>query len=284
MKMSKGKKVCLAAVILAFAAVWILWGNTALETTEYGIRSERLPEAFSGFRIVQVSDLHNAAFGEDNAALLRQISQAGPDIIVITGDLVDSRRTDTEIALAFARAAAQIAPVYYVSGNHEARIGAYTELKNGLKEAGVTVLENEKVRLQRGQAYITLAGIDDPSFLTSYLFGDDETVVFDALEHLLEASDGYTVLLSHRPELFDTYACAGVDLVFSGHAHGGQFRIPFVGGLVAPDQGIFPKYDAGVYSQGGLRMVVSRGLGNSIIPVRIHNRPELIVVTLETAG
>lgn len=157
----------------------------------------------------------------------------------------------------------------------------YEELKMGLKDAGVTVLENQKVQITRDGESITLMGIQDPSFRTNYLFGDAESVSRQAICELQNESDGFTVLLSHRPELFDVYVDTGIDLVFSGHAHGGQFRLPFIGGLVAPNQGLFPKYDAGRFDEDNTTMIVSRGVGNSIIPLRINNPPELVVVELK---
>lgn len=268
----------LAAAVLT---LWILWSNTVLEVNEYTVTSYHLPDAFDGFRIAHVSDLHNAEFGDNNTLLLGLLRQSRPDIIVITGDLVDSRHTNLEIALRFAEEAAEIAPCYYVSGNHESRISEYPALKSGLKAVGVTVLENERLALERNGKTITLIGVDDPSFRTDYLFGDSAAVMADVLQDLV-AEDSYTILLSHRPELFDTYAKSGVDLVFSGHAHGGQFRLPFLGGLVAPNQGPFPEYDAGLYTEGRTNMLVSRGIGNSIIPIRINNRPEILVVSLHS--
>ena len=269
----------IVAIILVLV-VWIRWGNTALEINEYKIVSNSVPQNFHGFRIAQVSDLHNAEFGEGNSKLLELLSQTEPDIIVLTGDLIDSRNTDIEIALAFAREALKIAPVYYISGNHEARVSEYEGLKMGLAEAGVIVLENQKVEITREGESITLMGIDDPSFQERYLFGDAEGVAKQTIETLQRESDGYTVLLSHRPELFELYVETGMDLVFSGHAHGGQFRLPFIGGLVAPNQGFFPKYDAGLFSEENTTMIVSRGVGNSIVPLRFNNRPEIIVVML----
>ena len=242
--------------------------------------SNKIPEAFTGFRIAQVSDLHNAEFGEGNEKLIELLSLSRPDMIVITGDLIDSRHTDIEIALEFARQAIKLAPVYYVSGNHEARVREYEDLKMGLAEAGVIVLEDQKVQITREGESISILGIDDPSFQEDYLFGYAASVTSSALSELQNESEGYTVLLAHRPELFETYVDAGVDLVFSGHAHGGQFRLPFIGGLVAPNQGFFPKYDAGLFSEGSTTMIVSRGVGNSIIPIRFNNRPEIILVTL----
>lgn len=276
------KKRCIISIIavaLLGLIAWTVWGNTALEISTYAIVSNRLPNSLSGFRIAQVSDLHNAEMGEGNEKLLAILREAEPDIIVITGDLVDSYHTDIDIALRFAESAMKIAPCYYVTGNHEARISEYDDLKTGLESAGVVVLENERIELERNSEAITLIGVDDPSFQTDYLMEDSATVMSSALKGLT-GNDAYTILLSHRPELFDTYAVSGVNLVFSGHAHGGQFRLPFIGGLVAPNQGLFPEYDSGLYTEGATSMLVSRGIGNSIIPIRFNNRPEVIVVKL----
>ena len=279
--MNRKKRVLFVVVfVLVVLIVWTLWGNTALEVNEYEVVSDRILQGFEGFRIAQVSDLHNAEFGEGNEKLIQMLSQTNPDIIVITGDLIDSRHTDIEIALDFARLAIKLAPVYYVSGNHEARVHEYEDLKMGLAEAGVVILENQKVQITREGESITLMGIADPSFQEDYLFGDSESVARQAIEDLQNESDGYTILLSHRPELFGLYVDTGMDLVFSGHAHGGQFRLPFVGGLVAPNQGFFPKFDEGRYTEENTTMIVSRGVGNSIIPVRFNNRPEIVLVTL----
>ena len=279
--MNRKKRVLfVVAFVLVVLIVWTLWGNTALEVNEYEVVSDRIPQGFEGFRIAQVSDLHNAEFGEGNEKLIQLLSQTDPDVIVITGDLIDSRHTDIEIALDFARQAVKIAPVYYVSGNHEARVREYEDLKMGLAEAGVVILENQKVQITREGESITLMGITDPSFQEDYLFGDSESVARQAIERQQNESDGYTILLSHRPELFNLYVDTGMDLVFSGHAHGGQFRLPFVGGLVAPNQGFFPKFDEGRFAEENTTMIVSRGVGNSIIPLRFNNRPEIVLVTL----
>ncbi len=269
-------------VLIAVAAliVWIWWGNTALEVNQYEVSSNRIPKAFNGFRIAQVSDLHNAQFGKSNGELIEQLCQTNADLIVLTGDLVDSRVTDIQVALDFATEAVKIAPVYYVPGNHEARIAQYGDLKIGLEKIGVIVLENGAVPIIREGACITIIGVIDPSFETDYLMGDAEQVISTKLSAISNKTEGYRILLSHRPELFGIYIAAGMDLVFSGHAHGGQIRLPFFGGLIAPNQGFFPKYDAGLFIQGETKMIVSRGVGNSIIPVRILNRPEIVVVQL----
>ena len=279
-KPNKKTILIVSVLVILGLGIWTLWGNTALEVNEYEIMSDKIPEAFTGFRIAQVSDLHNKDFGEGYGQLLTLLSQINPDIIVVTGDLIDSRQTDLDVALEFAWQASKIARVYYVSGNHEARVPEYEDLKNGLVKAGVVILENQKVQITREGECITLMGIEDPSFQEDYLFGDSESVARQAIENLQNESDGYTILLSHRPELFDLYVETEMDLVFSGHAHGGQFRLPFIGGLVAPNQGFFPKYDAGQFTEENTTMIVSRGVGNSIIPIRFNNRPEIVLVTL----
>lgn len=281
MKKPNKKTVLIVSVLVILClGIWTLWGNIALEVNEYEIVSDRIPEAFAGFRIAQVSDLHNKDFGEGYGQLLTLLSEINPEIIVVTGDLIDSRQTDLDIALEFAWQAGKIARVYFVSGNHEARVPEYEDLKIGLVKAGVVILENHKVQITREGESITIMGIDDPSFQEDYLFGDSVSVARQAIEDLQSESDGYTILLSHRPELFDVYVDTGMDLVFSGHAHGGQFRLPFIGGLVAPNQGFFPKYDAGQFTEENTTMIVSRGVGNSIIPIRFNNRPEIVLVTL----
>lgn len=280
--MNKKQKICLMTVILLFIIGWIIWGNKALMINEITIKNEKIPDNFSGFRIAQVSDLHNAEFGKDNKKLLSLLETCEPDVILLTGDLVDSRNTDIEIAISFSEKASAIAPTYYVSGNHEARIDEYEDLIEGLENAGVQVLKNESVLLEQSGNSICVAGMEDPSFVTDYLFGDSETVAIDVLSELISDEDVFTILLSHRPELFDTYVECKADLVFSGHAHGGQFRLPFIGGIVAPNQGIFPEYDAGQFTKGSTNMIVSRGLGNSILPFRINNRPEIVLVELKS--
>lgn len=280
----KRKHIILLCTILisSILVVWTIWGNTALMVSEILIFSDRLPASFSGYRIVHVSDLHNTEFGEDNETLLQMLSESQPDIIVITGDLIDAQHTDIGIALSFTKEAMKIAPTYYVTGNHEASSSQYNTLKIGLKDAGVTVLEDEIIYLEQGNEVIALLGLSDPDFtIKGDLFGEVPAMVSTKLKNMLEQDKVYSVLLSHRPELFETYAACGVDLVLSGHAHGGQFRLPFVGGLIAPDQGLFPKYDAGLYIDGNTNMIVSRGIGNSVIPIRFNNRPEIILIELQ---
>lgn len=277
---AKSLAIPCAAATLALTA-WTLWGNTALVVSPVIIASPRIPAGFSGFRIAHLSDLHNAELGKGNRRLLGALREARPDITVITGDLVDSRHTNEKVALDFVKRALEIAPVYYVPGNHEARLRQYDALRVSLAAAGVTVLEDRAVTLERGGGAITLAGLADPCFtLKSDPCGETPAVIRHRLTRLVRREEGYHILLCHRPELFRTYLDSGVDLAFCGHAHGGQARLPFVGGIIAPHQGLFPKYDAGVYAEGGTRMVVSRGIGNSLCPLRFNNRPEIVAAEL----
>ena len=286
MKKKKNIITAAACIVLLAGIGWVLWGNTALMIQEYTVTSDRLPDAFSGFRIAQVSDLHNDVFGKDNARLVDMLSESDPDIIVLTGDLIDSRRTNTAVAVDFARQALQIAPVYYVSGNHESRmIDTFEQLADELEQLGVCVLRDEAVTVEKDGAEIQLIGLDDIGFYyTVYQERLSEMTREElALENIsrLRDEEMYSVLLSHRPELMEVYAEGGCDLVFSGHSHGGQFRLPVIGGLYAPGQGFLPEYDGGVYTSGFTSMVVSRGVGNSLMPVRFNNRPEVVVVELQ---
>lgn len=257
---------------------WVLWANVALECNGCSAKVKGLPSAFDGFRIAHVSDLHNSDVAD---SLLKSLRVQKPDIIAVTGDSIDCNRTDIGKALEFFKSAATIAPVYYVTGNHEAWIApdTYAEYEKKLVDLGVRVLRNESVTLARGDKTITLVGIDDPEFTNvQYEGGIGETLRLPDLSLLM--GDGTNILLAHRPEYFEEYADAGFDLVLSGHTHGGQFRIPFVGGVSAHGQGWFPRYDAGRFESGNTTMVISRGIGNSKIPVRINNRPELVMIQL----
>lgn len=268
------------ALILAALFGWIVWENDALECTTYTVKNEKLPQAFDGYRIAQISDLHNDEMGKDNEKLLAMLRQAQPDMIAITGDLIDYYHTDVDISLAFVKEAVKIAPCYFVTGNHEARIAQYNDFRKEIESLGVCVLSDATEELEKDGETILVKGVDDPYFISD----DEEGVLAEKLQWLVGEDDPYTILLSHRPCSFPLYVESGVDLVLAGHLHGGQFRIPFLGGLFTPSTGFFPEYDAGLYTQGETSMVVSRGIGNSIFPFRINNRPELVLVELQAGN
>lgn len=265
-------------VILILIAALIAWAaidSRNIDVTRFTVSGA--PEAFSGFKIVQISDLHNAEFGTDNQKLIDILKSEAPDAIVITGDLIDARRTNTEIAESFARRCMEIADCYYVPGNHEARLGGtYDAFESALIADGVNVLRNGSVRIRKEMDAIRIIGVDDPAFAKA---SDAITNLDAALEAL--SSDDFTILLAHRPELIDEYSKWGIDLVLSGHAHGGQIRLPGIGGLYAPGQGFFPRYTSGNYTVGDTEMIVSRGIGNSAFPLRVNDRPEVVIVTLK---
>lgn len=285
------RALVLAALALALLAALLLagnaWANARVWNARVEIRDEKIPAAFDGFVLCQVSDVHNEARGEGNAALLRALREAAPDLICITGDFLDSRRTDLDFALELAGQLAEIAPAVYVTGNHEARLKDLSALEAGLAARGVRVLRDGWMPLARGGEEIALLGLDDPGFSA----GEDWTLA-EGLDQtqarlsalLAQAGDRFSLVLSHRPELLPAYAEAGADLVLSGHAHGGQVRLPGIGGLFAPGQGILPRLTSGVYARGETRLVVSRGLGNSAFPLRVFNPPEIVTVTLRAGA
>ena len=262
----------LAVIIPAFAAYFI-YENDRLTVSNYVFESDKVAPNFDGFRIVHISDLLNKSFGKGNEKLLELIEAQNPDIIVISGDLVDSRHTDKEVALDFLREAARIAPTFYTTGNHEGRFpeDEIAEFLEAAEEAGAVVLTHDTVTITIGDEKIYLCGLAD-SFLSE-----------ENLSSLMkDTGDTLTLLISHRPQYGELYAGCGADLTFSGHAHGGQMRLGSLGGLVSPDQGLFPKYTEGVHYFGDSATVISRGLGNSLIPTRINNPPELVVVELKS--
>ena len=266
------KRLVTAACVILLLLLFCLWQNTTLTVTHYTCTKSTLPKVFDGYRIVQISDLHNASFGRSNCRLVRKIKALSPDLIVITGDIADGNRTDVDTTVNFAEQAAAIAPVYYVTGNHELWLNAkdYDAILTGLGSVGVTVLADAAVTLTREEDSIALLGLRE------------ESLGGTALQHLSEetADVPFRILLAHEPQYTAEYEASGVDLVFTGHAHGGQFRLPFVGGIYAPDQGFFPAYSEGMHALGKTDLIVSRGLGNSVIPVRLFNFPEIVCVEL----
>ena len=276
------KVVTASAIAVAFIAmaVWIAWGNSNPETTLYTLKSERLPKAFDGFRVAQISDLHNAELDKGNQKLLALLNSAKPDIVVFTGDIVDSRRTNISKALKLVEETVKIAPCYYVTGNHESRLSTavYGELESGLQSLGVTVLHDETALLERDGEQISLVGLDDFEFAENHYGKDNHTKEY--LQNLIP--ENFSILLTHRPNEFALYSETGAELTLCGHVHGGQFRLPWIGGIYAPDQGLFPKYDGGLYERNGAKMAVSRGVGNSLFPFRVNNRPELVVTELRS--
>jgi predicted MPP superfamily phosphohydrolase len=285
MRMTKKRLFTIIPLAIIAVIVFLYFENNAIGITKYQLSSTKLPDGFDSYRIVHLTDLHSKSFGKDQNTITRKVKKLKPDLIVMTGDLVDSRRYNEEISLMLMRKMTEIAPVYYVTGNHEwgSRLPS---LAKGLRELGVHVMRNASELVKLGDGEIRIAGVDDPTFNHE---GDGDVDKMNAhlgaaFKDVDRSKDAFTILLSHRPELFAVYVQNQIDLTFSGHAHGGQVRLPFLGGLVAPGQGFLPKYDGGKYTEDSSTMIVSRGLGNSIIPQRLFNRPEVVLVELKKAN
>ncbi len=298
----------------AAAAAFLYWSNKGLKTTEYRYKNKRVPAAFNGYRIVQVSDLQSQYFGKGQRRLLARVKKARPDIIVFTGDLADRNHTDYEAAVAAAKGLSEIAPVYYINGNHELALPQedISQMYDELRTMGIQVLFDRGTVIEKETERLYIAGLSEETLQESKLRGGaidqsgdnsrrkitdtdiDSSYLRKAVQALTRErpSEGLFVLLVHEPQFLETYACDGVDLIFAGHAHGGQIRLPFTEGLFAPGQGVLPKLTSGVHSAKDLPaagssetvMVISRGLGNSTFPFRLFNRPEIVAVELITVA
>ena len=311
------KRLLIGAGILAGLFCLNYWMNHQIFVRHMKIESASLPEEFQDFQIVQLTDIHSIRSQEQMEKILKKVRKEQPEVIVVTGDLVDSdyytnsanviaAEAENEVTAEFEIAEAipdiatlqlmeellTIAPVYMVYGNHEMILLDDPEnnpLKVAMEEAGVVLLNHEKVRLEKKGEFIWLTGVQDPIVLyKDPLFADsgnnNRERLAAELDYVLEdvKEEDYVVLLSHRPEYFEMYTEYPVDLALTGHAHGGQIRIPFIGGLYAPSQGWFPKYTSGLYEDGNFKMITSRGIGDSKKLMRVFNPPEIISVQLVT--
>ena len=267
-------------LLASFLTAFFLWENMSLETAYFEPTFTDLPAGFNGCRIVVLSDLHGAHFGEGNRRLFTAVKEAAPDYIFYLGDLEDKYRGPAAgYPAAVADGLTAIAPTYYVTGNHEWAIGRVPELKEALAAHGVTVLSNQFVTLERGGDSVVLAGSDAPNG-----YAAQKTPEELAAEVYAARGDPFWMLLAHRNNRFSSqYSKLGADLVFSGHAHGGLIRLPFTDGLFSHDWDLFPSNTAGLYEENGSCQFVTRGLGNSGITFRLFNRPEVAMVTLHRA-
>lgn len=283
---TKGKKHrgrgCLTALIIlaliaAAAAFLIKDSREDLEISRYEVASQKLPESFDGFKIVQLSDLHGAEFGEDGMELVEKVGSLEPDMIALTGDFVTDEG-DLAAVKKLAGRLTELCPVYFVSGNHEFGSGLAVKVRNILERAGVKYLSNEYLTISRGEDEILLGGVEGPLAYADMLSPDELAQKMNDA-----APDAFKILLGHRNYWMTEYPELPVDLIFCGHAHGGLIRIPGVGGLIGTDRRLFPDFDAGEYNNGRYTLIVSRGLGNSVPIPRIFNRPEIVCVELSSA-
>ena len=277
------RALCVILTLFVAFSIVTLWGNITLSVEKLSTNPEKL-NIEEGYKIAHISDYHNTKNPFLNNAVISSLQEEQPDIIFITGDLVDCRKTDIQKGIDFVSQVIEIAPVYYVTGNHECNVSIdsqsdFDNMISDLEALGVEVLRGEKseIKLENGEI-INVYGIDDPYFHCSSML--EVTGTTNELCSELEIEEGYNVLLAHHPEQLDVYSLYGFDIVFSGHAHGGQLRL-FGQGAIAPDQGLFPKYTSGLYVNGKTYLVVSRGIGNSIAPIRFFDRPHLIYTTIK---
>ncbi len=267
----------LAAPLILFAlALFFAWSQTGLTQRTIEVADRRLPPEFDGLRISVVSDVHGAQFGAGNSRLLELVAGQSPDLIAITGDLID-RPEHMEMIPDLARGLAEIAPTYYVAGNHEWSSRLVRDVWAALEENGVTVLSNEYRVLTCQGASIVLAGMEDANG-----YADQKTLRQLTDEIRGGLGDPYLLLLAHRNNKWPDYQACKMDLTLAGHAHGGLIRLPFTDGLIGNDRRLFPDYTSGLYRLEYGQMVVSRGLGNNPYTFRLFNRPEVPLVILRT--
>ena len=273
--MRRRKTAVLLVLTALLAAGFLLWGNCSLQTTETALVSPALPPAFDGLRIVELADLHGRVFGRGSRRLLAAVRRAEPDLICIDGDLFDEH-TDLAMLPPLLRGLCAIAPVYYVTGNHEWRVPGLRGILAQMRACGVTVLQDDWRVLRRGEDALIVAGTDDPC-------GPAERKTPAELIADIRAEAGeaaFLLLLAHRNDQLPQWSDLGVQAVLAGHCHGGVVRLPFVGGLFGTDRRLFPAWDAGLYRQGETALYVSRGLGYTNVHFRLFNRPEVAVIVL----
>ena len=283
------KIIFIFIVILMY--LYIKYNVNTLEVTKYVVENKKVPKEFDGYNIVQISDLHSKLFGENNKKLIQKIKSLNPDIVVVTGDLIDGENNNYNVALDFMKEISKLYRVYYIIGNHEQKSlikkykDEYKDYFNKLHQIDFVNLDNNKVEIVKGDSNINLYGLTVPYSCYKYLFDNQETtsIDIDFLEEKLGKVDReqFNILLAHTPFYFDEYEKWGADLTLCGHVHGGIVRLPLVGGLLSPDRKFFPKYDLGEYIKNKSTMIVSKGLGGSKVLIRVNCKPEIVNIKLK---
>ncbi|MDD6235931.1 MAG: metallophosphoesterase [Clostridiales bacterium] len=282
-------KNILLSIVILFLVIIILFAflyfqNNHLETTQYTVSADISTE----FRIVHLSDLHGKGFGKNNRKLYQSVLDCQPELIAFTGDLIDDSSINIENAASFLSQLNTQVPVIYISGNHEHRGDKFEEIMTALKSAGITVLINELVEMPIKDNQITILGLDENqgAFRDYYQRQKGKYSYHDYTDLFatLAQHEGFKLLLSHYPENFAaignaSYQKYDFDLMLAGHAHGGQFRLPLIGPVIAPGQGFFPTYTEGIHGKHP-KLIISRGLGNSEFPFRLFNCPEIVEITV----
>jgi predicted MPP superfamily phosphohydrolase len=276
-------KKLLALSGLALFSTIIYLDNKLVKVSKYEIKNHKIPNEFNNFKIVHLSDFHNYKFiDKDNFRVIEKINNENPDIIVMTGDMVNKYDKDFSRFLKLAETLSKHNKIYYIIGNHEQRLRKHDLdfILKRLNEFKITVLNDNKVTIQRKNESLNIYGINIP--LPFYKIRNKPSNIDDVIDKVLGkcSMKEYNILLAHNPLYFEAYAKCNVDLVLSGHVHGGMIRLPFVGGLLSPERKFFPKYSSGIYKLDNKKLIVSRGLGHSKPGIRVFNMPEILTITL----
>lgn len=278
---AKRKKLIIFAVLAVVYLVILIWGYI-METVKYSVSSDKID---TPLRVVFISDLHNCFFGgTDQSALMEEIDKHSPDLVLFGGDVLDFAG-GTKFSLEIMKQASEKYPCCYSPGNHEMLHDGYYEFRKDVQNMGVNVLEGGFVSFEINSQTINVFGAtDDTESVPNY--NNTFITQLDSCIELSEEAEGYNIFLAHQPEIIDSYLDGNFDLILSGHAHGGQWRIPYIldQGLYAPDQGIRPDYTNGIYYYSDTTHIISKGLAKPLrmifIP-RIFNRPEFTVIDVE---
>ncbi len=274
----KRKLIAAAAAAAVLTTALLLDSRYNIDVTEYELSFANLPESFDGYRIALISDLHGWSFGEENQRLIEKIRGAKPDLIAITGDMV-SKPDDFAAVETLMDGLSGLAPMYYVNGNHEWGAGLTLKMRQLMEARGVKCLSNEFETLERGGEQIVICGVEDRNGRADMIKPPDL-----AVELRQQYPDNFVLWLQHRNDSLIYYPELPVELVLSGHAHGGIVRLPLIGGVLDVRGKLGAEYEKGVYNEGGLTLLVSKGLGNSVFIPRFLNRPELPVITLRNSS
>lgn len=289
------KEVLISGVIVLMGGYrYYTYKSEDIEIASYEVQNRKIPKVFNEFKIVQISDLHNRSFGIDNDILLEKIDKLKPDIVCITGDLIDGANEDFSIALKLIDDLSRKYRVYHIIGNHEQKVMMneyeefYKDYFKQLKSKNIINLENEKIKIQIGSNCINIYGLVVPYKYYPYLFNKNyKNKKLNFNKNDIEKKLGkinneeYNILLAHTPFFFEGYSDWGADLVLAGHVHGGIIRVPIKGGLLSPNREFFPKYDLGEYNIDKSTMILTKGLGGSRIIPRVNCKPEIVEITLK---
>lgn len=278
----------LLCIFLLLICISLIISFFVIDVTDYKVESPKIPKSFNGFKIVHLSDLHNFSYGSDNKKILNKLEKIKPDIVVLTGDMVNTNSKNFNTFYKLAKNLSEKYEVYYIMGNHEMKLptNKQVEIKAYLKSLKINLLDNTQTILQKGNDSINLYGLEQPIYTYKNNFKKDKTenLTLEKMQELLLLPDThkFNILLSHSPFDFEIFSKWGADLVLSGHVHGGLVRLPFIGGVLSPERALFPKYSGGEYILDNSKMILSRGLGNGTVNLRIFNNPEICIIELKS--